>query len=454
MSLPQELEMGYHQRALVDSCFEEGQYEAAISVLEQLRSPIYRPSHAHLCQLIYISLQPIPVATDEKQKLLESPTKIVQQRPSYAPSADAISAARRLLMSLVTTNSPQALGEALPHYSQAPIPHVATSLIGKQALCITRAKNCWDLISEGFITRTSQVYSSPKKRRETLHEELSSGDEMPVGENAWPIFEWLLCLFERDEQLTESCGLLHHSPLLIDQIPPPRAGSTIRWDTSSPLRIVFFCLEQSELRRRVMGARLLTLLINLGNARHLDLQLFVGSVQSRLSTSGDEVWSSILSNLIPSPSVHRFKVSLFQKIINESITKGTDTLPRTARPRPRAQPKSALALDANNSKTEESKAINSNSISTQTHMPSTLGFDEFNHVLTSDISQVSDTTRSLLLRLKFELFMSYGYLQRIDNTSEWTTVHSNGRIESLLENAFGNVDGGDAYIKILRTIVI
>lgn len=39
-----ELEMGPFQCNLVDSCFEEGQYEAAISMLEQLRSPNYKPS--------------------------------------------------------------------------------------------------------------------------------------------------------------------------------------------------------------------------------------------------------------------------------------------------------------------------------------------------------------------------------------------------------------------------
>lgn len=39
-----EREMSRHQRGLVDTCFEEGQYESAIAVLDQLRSPIYKPS--------------------------------------------------------------------------------------------------------------------------------------------------------------------------------------------------------------------------------------------------------------------------------------------------------------------------------------------------------------------------------------------------------------------------
>jgi hypothetical protein len=40
----QEREMTRHQRGLVDTCFEEGQYESGISVLEQLRSPQFKPS--------------------------------------------------------------------------------------------------------------------------------------------------------------------------------------------------------------------------------------------------------------------------------------------------------------------------------------------------------------------------------------------------------------------------
>lgn len=39
-----EHEMNRHQCSLVDTCFEEGQYEAGISVLEQLRSSQFKPS--------------------------------------------------------------------------------------------------------------------------------------------------------------------------------------------------------------------------------------------------------------------------------------------------------------------------------------------------------------------------------------------------------------------------
>jgi pentatricopeptide repeat protein len=39
-----EHEMSLHQRGMVNQCFEEGQYDAGIAVLDQLRSSKYKPS--------------------------------------------------------------------------------------------------------------------------------------------------------------------------------------------------------------------------------------------------------------------------------------------------------------------------------------------------------------------------------------------------------------------------
>jgi pentatricopeptide repeat protein len=39
-----EKEMSLHQRGMVNHCFEEGQYDAGIAVLDQLRSSKYKPA--------------------------------------------------------------------------------------------------------------------------------------------------------------------------------------------------------------------------------------------------------------------------------------------------------------------------------------------------------------------------------------------------------------------------
>lgn len=41
--VPFEHEINYHQKNLVDGCFEEGQYESGISILDQIRSPNIKP---------------------------------------------------------------------------------------------------------------------------------------------------------------------------------------------------------------------------------------------------------------------------------------------------------------------------------------------------------------------------------------------------------------------------
>jgi hypothetical protein len=40
----EERDITAHLRGLVDGCFEEGQYEAGLTILDQLRSPNYRPA--------------------------------------------------------------------------------------------------------------------------------------------------------------------------------------------------------------------------------------------------------------------------------------------------------------------------------------------------------------------------------------------------------------------------
>lgn len=49
----EEREMTIHQRGLVDTCFEEGQYESGIALLDQLRSSSFKPP-------AQVSLNPTP----------------------------------------------------------------------------------------------------------------------------------------------------------------------------------------------------------------------------------------------------------------------------------------------------------------------------------------------------------------------------------------------------------
>jgi hypothetical protein len=67
-----------------------------------------------------------------------------------------------------------------------------------------------------------------------------------------------------------------HSPILLSQIPPPRGGSGARWEADAPLDVVFYCLEQTQPKRRTMGARLMTLVNNMFADRFIYSDHFVG----------------------------------------------------------------------------------------------------------------------------------------------------------------------------------
>jgi pentatricopeptide repeat protein len=59
-SFPVEHEMGTHQRGLIDTCLEEGQFDSAIALLDQLRSSICKP---HVCVNVHLRSEPIDISS-------------------------------------------------------------------------------------------------------------------------------------------------------------------------------------------------------------------------------------------------------------------------------------------------------------------------------------------------------------------------------------------------------
>lgn len=204
-------------------------------------------------------------------------------------------AAQRLLFSFLATNSPGSLFRALPRYplddaTQGDLPpdssdtgHDEDSIIARESLCLKDCKNCWGILKAGFIQRKKLLpQDSRKKPRSTVYDTedalLDQDFDTPavVAEHAWPILQWLLFLFEKDELLrsqqsgatvqlpgtvgNNSCvDVERFSLLLLSQVPPPRGGSGPRWEAAAPLDIVFHSIMQEDGERREMATRLLTL---------------------------------------------------------------------------------------------------------------------------------------------------------------------------------------------------
>lgn len=243
-----ERELTNHQRNLVDTCFEEGNYDSAISLLDKLRHPSskphpyviyldYRPrpsliiSRSHIRNAVYIALYP-PSSPEDRdgaaprlESIPSSPSKFGrQQKGSLAPNPAASVAAQRLLHAYARTNTPGALFRALPSY---PVSHPSAtaepgsaidedsdSEISWYSRRIRDAKSCWEVLKEGFVKRDGSARAAAvSARRGTRHnpavpddEDSSSDLPAPVGQQAWPVLEWIVAILEKDEAATASTG--------------------------------------------------------------------------------------------------------------------------------------------------------------------------------------------------------------------------------------------------------
>jgi hypothetical protein len=269
---------------------------------------------SHVRQLLYIALYPpTPGPRTSHRASQESPSKL-SSRHAYSallPSSRSSELAKRTLRVLADVNSPTSLLRALPAYPnpndaddaasnpEPELPSDLDSFVASEAVRFRNCKNCWNILKSGFIKSladsSSTVLASPRKRRRgnasaTEHSLVDEEEtSLVVGENAWPVLDWLLVLFEKDESMTEAsrqgrkyCHVssarrdatdvslreARYSPLLLAQIPPTRSDSGSKWDANDPLEIVFHCFKQQDESRRAMGSRLLNLVCITGFPCH------------------------------------------------------------------------------------------------------------------------------------------------------------------------------------------
>lgn len=216
----------------------------------------------------------------------------------HVPTPATAEAAVRLLMGYARTNAPASLARALPHYGVSDLRGLPISLpvleatdddndseIDKYARRVRDAKNCWEILREGFVKPAGQGgdVAAPRTRtsRHGQRTDESDGEDSPsdvpapVAPHAWPVLDWLLAVFEKDEAATASHDqrkplrshgapahpfrAARYSPLLLSQLPPSRSPSGSRWDVEAPLDIVLCCLQQPRPENRLMAGRLLSL---------------------------------------------------------------------------------------------------------------------------------------------------------------------------------------------------
>ncbi|PFH53790.1 hypothetical protein AMATHDRAFT_38604 [Amanita thiersii Skay4041] len=462
------------EERIVDTCFEEGQFQSAISVLNLLRSSSRPPSLSHIRQLIYIALHPLSTPKTDKaqnKSIYDTPTKQPAHHviPSHL-SPSAVMAAQQLLMSFAVTHPPSYLAPALPSYCSIDrvgrklIDDPGDSDISKESVCINEAKDCWALLIEGFLSRGKALFSTPRnkgrRRRGSTEDDVflvpahQSVEHAIIGDASWPVLDWILTLFERDEQFVHADGQPRYSQLLLDQIPPSRNGTSGRLDIETPLAVLMYCLQQSCSRRQRMGYRLMTLLINLATTSHLDFPMFVAAIFSHLSTVVPEIFRLLLSSLPPSSAVQQFKVALCYKFICE-VDSGQQKPTQNSRLKPQARARVPRAT----------RTTPASSLSLSFIPPAKIikCLPSCQAILTALETQpkrsLSETDAKSLVQVKFELLTSYGIVQKEacddDKDLEWTKVLEQSRLNGILDATFnhGNKDVSTKYRTLAQAVV-
>lgn len=423
--------MSRHLRQTVDNAFEEGHFDNAVAMLDQLRSPDHAPSILHILHLVFIALHPSQESRrpdDQESLLLQSPRKILKQsKTSIKFSPSAVIAAQQLLMSFLDTYSPQYIGTALPKNEPPMEFPFSESLIFSQSVAIKHSRNCWEFLKSSFIPRTTHLHGSPMpkgKGKRTpqvpLVEPIDnvSEDIRVVSDDSWFILEWLVALFEKDadsvEQQAQRVYFLVFALLLLLILQSIRKAfpSSFKSITSSSsqllcpvgrIRTTYSSILRFPAIRSASSAlwnafahsganpfifdllyctdpHLSNQLVELTQTPYLNLPSFAASVLAQLTTINTATLSqfdTLLSHLTSSPPALSFKIALCKKIFEEASDtsnvnrRGANATVVTARPTTAtsAKPRARVKAIAENSNTTSTTASGTTDNSTQNPLP-------------------------------------------------------------------------------------
>ncbi|EKM54481.1 uncharacterized protein PHACADRAFT_97489 [Phanerochaete carnosa HHB-10118-sp] len=386
-----------------------------------------------------------------------SPSKYAarHQRSSCTPTSAACEAALKLLKAYA--NSPQSLLHALPNYGLSDLPGLGNPHTNNDDDCepemahfsrrVREAKNCWELLREGFVKRDSPgvdgMSSNYRRSKRGRHNDWSDEEDesfmvpAPVDQQAWPVLEWLLKMFEKDEAAVAARGQPRFSPLLLSQIPPSRSASGSRWEVEAPLDVAFYSLQQRG--RYVLGIRLLALLVNLTATVFVDLPMITNAVCAR--TLGlTEKQLEILFSLLPvSQTANHFKVSLCKLCLADTLAGS-----RRARPKPQARigPRPTPRQRGANAKAGADESATSGTNAEPETMrrtfftPPTADILELLRGPSSSRASSADIT----CQLKFQLVSAFAGLQdQLDSDEQdpaWREARESGELAKAVDAAF------------------
>lgn len=170
-------------------------------------------------QLLYISLYPPPPPKPmDRAEVPLSPQKgqVQRQKQDLWPKPTSRPMAIALLNAFIRTNSPECLMRGLPYHSYVDndgvkdvdpfeqeerlIDSEDNSPLKDEILEMQSLKDCWALLRHGFVKR-QQFERSHLGEDQSIQPETAT-----VGTYAWPVLEWFIQVYEKDERRERDKG--------------------------------------------------------------------------------------------------------------------------------------------------------------------------------------------------------------------------------------------------------
>lgn len=435
--------------------------------------------------------------------LFGSPSKLNAkrfQKTESLPSEQASESASKLLFEFAATARPESLLRAIPCHPLSESErtknprrfHVESnkwddddSEVAKAANSLKQLKDCWAMLRSGVVTRKDMAQDDDDDFPSNAGKNAKDGAAGAViGDHSWRLLEWFIELFEKEQtprddsekgiRLTRLSTLLErswsvlaepYSVSLLSQIKPPQAGVETRSDAETPLDFVFCCYRQTHARRRVLGARLMSLvraslidllmllysilavagqLISLTSSPSISPNRLLNSISTRMHALSDDVLSGFLDDMPRSTRGVAFKMAVCDRFLASSL-RGEQKEPE-ARPVAKPQARRARVLQSSSEASTPASAgapdAATQSASQSTYTWTTPSASRILQYLSTNTISSSSANQVVLfhLLLAFGSSNSEGAAGGKDDDAAWFQALRSGELTKKIQDGFGGTE--------------
>ncbi|TFK54238.1 hypothetical protein OE88DRAFT_1654801 [Heliocybe sulcata] len=207
------------------------------------------------------------------------------------------------------------------------------------------------------------------------------------------------------------------------------------------------CLQQGEPSRRLAGARLLSLLVDLTSIVYFDAAAFTNAVFARLIAQDGLAFSDFLSILPDSLAAATFRLALCRKFLATSSSVDSARIPSASKPQNRIQPR------ARRRGGQTGEDVPQNPKPAETNAAPDIIVSKFALPPSKEILQLVQRPHDRriqgsaleLSKVKFDMVLTYGKLQGglpyEDRDADWPKILQDGTLRESVDSVIGTRHG-------------